>query len=598
MYPVSDDYKTAILENSRAHRITGIVDGVVFDGADVIRKSFVVKNQFTPCTAVELGGVYIGELDLTFSEAFASLLDIRGEWRGVQITPSIGVEIDVDTFEDVPVGVYTVEDATWVDEGLKIVAYDNMKKLDVELIFDQTEGYLYDFLNYTCITCGITLGMTKAEVEALPNGTELLGIYPGSSMLTFRDMLARLATIAGCFATMDRSGALVLRRLPDTTVITDTISDKFRYSTSFSDYSTYYSAVKVQDMEDGVDVIYQNQNVGGLVLDVNDNPFIQYGVDAVVNQMRQRIADAIASFYAVPFSVSILPNPAYDLGDVIQFTGGIGQNSIGCVMSYVYRVDSAELTGYGENPAASGAMSAEEKSLVTMAANQKSNAFAYYTYTNMQEITLTTRPQQIARIKFAVNELTTVEIWQSVQMIQDLLGTTQAVKLEYYYDGDKISREPTETYSEDGPHLMVDPWYLKNVTSGHSHTWAVYASVDSGTATIDVGDVNVLLKGQKMVAEGDFPGEIECIDEYTALAMISRFIAATDLTEVVTLTTLTPTEIRILDGYDPETPEPTIAGSTEAVNIVLTARQFVRITEQEDYNRVTEEGDYYRATEA
>lgn len=596
MYPVSNDYKAAILENARAHRLTGIVDGVAFDGADVIRKSFVVKNQFTPCTAVELGGVYIGELDLTFSEAFASLLNIRGEWRGVQISPSIGVEIDVDTFEDVPVGVYTVEDATWVDEGIKIVAYDNMKKLDAELIFDQTEGFLYDFLNYTCITCGVSLGMTKAQVEALPNGTELLGIYPGSSMLTFRDMVSRLATIAGCFATMDRSGALVLRTLPDTSTITDTISHKMRYSTSFSDYSTYYSAIKVQSMKDGIDVIYQNHNVGGLTLDVTDNPFIQYGVDAVVDQMRQKIVDSIEGFDAVPFSASILPNPAYDLGDVIQFTGGIGQSSVGCVMSYVYRVDSAELTGYGENPAASGAMSAEEKSLVTMAANQKSNEFTYYTYTNVAPITLTTTTQQIARIKFAVNEPTTVEMWQSLQMIQNLIGDTQKVTLEYYYDGNKVSREPKETYSEDGDHFMADPWYIKDVPNGQSHTWAVFAKVDSGTATVDVGDINVLIKGQKMVAEGDFPGEIECIDEYTALEMVNRFTV--DLSESVILSTLAPTFIGILDFYNPETLSRGIASSMEAVNILLTAREFVRITEQEDYNRITEQGDYYRSTEA
>ena len=70
MYNVSQDYMTAIAKNARAHKLVGTVNGASFDGDDIIRGSFQIKNQFCPATEIALGGVYVGELNLTFSEAF------------------------------------------------------------------------------------------------------------------------------------------------------------------------------------------------------------------------------------------------------------------------------------------------------------------------------------------------------------------------------------------------------------------------------------------------------------------------------------------------------------------------------------------------
>ena len=103
MYSVSNAYLTAIGKNARAVKLTGTVNGTSFDGGDVIRNSFSVKNQFCPATEIALGGVYIGELNLTFTEAFASSMNIRGSWKGKVITASIGVELADASFEYVPI---------------------------------------------------------------------------------------------------------------------------------------------------------------------------------------------------------------------------------------------------------------------------------------------------------------------------------------------------------------------------------------------------------------------------------------------------------------------------------------------------------------
>ena len=516
MYPTSNDYKIAIGKNARAHKLTGTVAGHSFDGGDVIGKSFAVKNQLCPATNIQLGGVYVGEMDLVFDKAFAESLGIRGTWHGQTITASIGVELEDSTFESIPVpgGVYTIESATWTDKGLSVVAYDNMSKLDAPLPMEQAEGTAYDFLTFIGTRCGVTIGNTPQEIAALPNGDQIISLYAASPVETFRDMLSQLATLCCCFATIDRSGALVLVPFPDTATVTDSIPSKLRYSTTFSDYTSFYTALEVADDVDGIVYEYFNDNVGGLALDIGSNAFLQYGVANVKASRSQAIIDALEPFRAVPFKVSIMPNPAYDLGDVIEFPGGYGSGAVGMIMSFVLKVDSMTLEGYGENPAASGVTSTMQKEITNNARNSKEQGMTYYPYINTRSITLTSTPQRLYKIVFATADQTNVELWHEIKW--NISDGPAEITYEYYLDGVKFDHEPVDTW-EDGVHSMPHPWYLLDVEGGLLHQWEVRASVSGGSASVNIGDLHALLKGQKLVGSIKFDGTIECADEYEAL---------------------------------------------------------------------------------
>ena len=516
MYPTSNDYKIAIGKNARAHKLTGTVAGHSFDGGDVIGKSFAVKNQLCPATNIQLGGVYVGEMDLVFDKTFAESLGIRGTWHGQTITASIGVELEDSTFESIPVpgGVYTIESATWTDKGLSVVAYDNMSKLDAPLPMEQAEGTAYDFLTFIGTRCGVTIGNTPQEITALPNGDQIISLYAASPVETFRDMLSQLATLCCCFATIDRSGALVLVPFPDTATVTDSIPSKLRYSTTFSDYTSFYTALEVADDVDGIVYEYFNDNVGGLALDIGSNAFLQYGVANVKASRSQAIIDALEPFRAVPFKVSIMPNPAYDLGDVIEFPGGYGSGAVGMIMSFVLKVDSMTLEGYGENPAASGVTSTMQKEITNNARNSKEQGMTYYPYINTRSITLTSTPQRLYKIVFATADQTNVELWHEIKW--NISDGPAEITYEYYLDGVKFDHEPVDTW-EDGVHSMPHPWYLLDVEGGLLHQWEVRASVSGGSASVNIGDLHALLKGQKLVGSIKFDGTIECADEYEAL---------------------------------------------------------------------------------
>ena len=518
MYPVTNDYKAAIAKNARAHRIAGSVDGHYFDGSDVIRDSFVYKNQLCPATAIQLGGVYIGECDLVFSKAFADSLNIRGSWKGKALTIAQSVEAVVDdelTFISIPIGVFTIENAVWNDRGLSVTAYDNMAKFDKPLLFDQSGGTLYSFLSYICRECGVTLGMTEAQVQALPNGTRNIGIYPGSSMSTFRDCISQLAVVACSYATIDRSGQLVLRRLPDFDALTDTVSEKMRYSTSFSDYTSYYTDLAVTNMDDSTTTIYSNTNIGGLTLDIGENPFLQYGVSETVKEMRQAIIDALTGFRAVPFKVSCLPNPAYDLGDRIKFTGGIGQNSQGVVMSLIMKSTVTTIEGYGENPAAADVQSSIQKQVAANAKNQKGESLSYYSYVNTSAVILGTTPKRLYKIAFATADMTDVDLWHEVKWNITRSGDVPVDITYYYYlDGVLFDYEPIDKFGFDGYDTEAHPFYLQGVTGGQIHYWEVKAKLNSGSAVANIGDIHAELRGQRLVGETRFDGFIEVADTY------------------------------------------------------------------------------------
>ncbi len=592
MYSVSADYLTAIAKNARAHKLTGTVNGTSFNGDDVIKGSFQIRNQLCPATEIALGGVYIGELNLTFTEAFASSMNIRGSWKGKVITASIGVELADSSFEYIPIngGSYIIESAQWTDAGIQIVAYDHMSLFDKSLPATTIgSGTLYDLLSLACTACGVTLGLSQAECSALPNGTETFYAYPENAMATYRDLISELAEACCCFATINRSGELILKTLPAYNSVTLTIPHSLRYSTSFSDFTSYYSMIEVTSPSDGTVEAYTNQNIGGLSLDIA-NPYLETGLAVTYTRMRQAIVDELQTFRSVPFSAALLPNPALDLGDLIEFTGGIGQGSLGCIMSLVHKLDSTTIEGYGENPTAAGVTSDLSKQ-ITVQNNSTKNEVVCHTFVNSHTFTLgDSSPTTIIEINFSTVSPRTVKMLHEIMLdvtITDASGIASCTA--YYYVNDVLEAyEPIDSWNHDGYHLLHLLYFLENLLAGSSYEWRVVLEMNGGTATISQSGIHALLEGQGLVASASWNGTLECEDTYTPLVLGHDLTNVTDT--VTALGTQTPQFITVNDivgtiilGHD-------IGTITDFVDIDLTAITTNLIAEDGD-NLITEDSN-------
>lgn len=519
MYQVSEQYLIAIGENARAHKLIGTVNGVSFRGSDVIRNSFSIRNQICDATKISLGGVYIGELDLTFSSAFALRMNIRGSWKGKQITASIGVELADGSFEYIPVngGTYTIESAQWVDEGLKIVAYDNMAKFDDTLRISLGNGRAYDYLAYACQRCGVELGMTEDDFLKVTNGAYLVYPYPNNAMETYRDLISSIATMCACYATIDRDSKLVLRSLPSYNESVLVIPASLRYSTSFSDYSSYYTSLEVTNPSDGTISHYSNGNIGGLTLDIGDNPFLEVGVPDTYNSMRRAIINKLQDFRATPFSVSLLPDPALDLGDQIVFAGGIGQDSLGCIMSITHRLDCTIIEGYGESPATSGITSDINKKVSAQARSNKDEVITHI-FTNVQPFELGEEEQvDVIEIAFATVSPQAVKMLHEIKMNVTITSPAGVAtcKAYYYINGVLEDYQPITSWDNDGYHLLHLIYATEELVSGLAYKWKVRLVMSGGTATIDRNSIIAILEGQGLAADDTWDGTITVSDFFS-----------------------------------------------------------------------------------
>lgn len=593
MYNVSQAFITAANEPIQKHVLRGTVGGVPFAQADVLSKTFKITNQLCENSKVTLGGVYTSKLELTFSTSFASAAVTRGSWQGVVITPEIGLVLADDSVEYVPAPAkdYIVNEAKWTENGLAIIAYDNMSKFDKTLNLSESTGTVYEFLTYSCTQCGVVLGMTSEECEALTNGSYIFGLYPDDSVKTYRDMIAWLAQACACYSLIGRDGKLYFKELPAPSEV-DTINTLRRFTgASFSDFETYYTGISVVNIEDNTTSYYNIEPDNGLTMNLGSNPFLQYGLDSVKTEVRTAILNTLSAFRATPFSAAMLTNPAYDLGDCLKFTGGIANNNYCVIMQYVLDLDKISVLGFGENPALMSAQSKTDKDISGLRGQNKENKITYYTYSNVGAIAIDdTQPKQVCNIRFTTVETTTVTLWQEYKLDVTLDDPATPAKITAHYYVDELEEvyTPVQSYGESGEHILGLQYYLKDIEGGTAHTFTVNFEVDGGTVDIDAGDIHVCLNGQGLVGADAFDGVIEAGDT------IPRFVAAG-------ITTGTFTDAVVLQMFNNSNYQaadnitlfslgvPVRATITDSINVYMETNRMLRITE-DGVLRITEDG--------
>lgn len=593
MYPVSLEYINKLKSKDvKIRRIRGYVDSYEFTENDLLTNSFGYTDICVNSADIKLGGVYVGKLSLTFLQSFLSRVP-RGTWKDRIITCSVGLFLGYDAnnqerWEDVTLKPFTVYEANYSALGVDVTCYDAMSKFDATIQMSMTSGNLYGMTSLACLNCGVQLGMTAEEMAALPNGDQILGLYPDNDIETWRDLISWIAVTIGGFATINREGKLVFRTWKDTADIEIGINDRFKGGT-WSDFSTNYSAITVNDKINGTQDYYAVIPDTGMTMDIGDNPLIQYGLPETKEQQARNILNAIQNLKYVPFSSTSLIDPALDLGDVILYSDGIADDALCCVM----RIDfsfrkGATVKGYGKNPAISGARSKQDKAIAQQAKNQKNQSIIYYPYINSEEIEIGTTERRLYRIAFATAEPTTVEMAHEMKLLSDFTASTQGIHLYYYYDGDLLTYEPEETYDEEGYHILKGDYWIQGVEAGETHYWEVKAKVDSGTATIAINDLRALLKGQGMVASVGFDGNLELADEYEPWDIGMDVVSLTD--SVVVTRQAAGVAFALSDVFTAWSIGQNVVPLSDTMDLKGDAPIYNRITQDGD-SRVTQDGD-------
>ncbi len=104
-----------------------------------------------------------------------------------------------------------------------------------------TAGNAYDFMVLCSAACNVALAQDRETIETMPNGNVNLSIYTDNDIETYRDVLFYVGQVLGGFFVINRAGELELRKYGNTPVLT--VERKHRFTSSFSDFITRYTAV-------------------------------------------------------------------------------------------------------------------------------------------------------------------------------------------------------------------------------------------------------------------------------------------------------------------------------------------------------------------
>lgn len=401
MYGVSDTYKTAMHQAVQKFRLTGTVGTTDFTDENILAGSFSITNQCCGNNEVQIGQVYVGELDATF----LNLPLTRYSLKGMKITPSFGLMLADGSYEDLPLGVFNISEASWTMSGLVVKAYDNMSLLDKKCNTRQTTGTAYEMALLATEACGLTLGTTEAEFRTFANGTETFSLHAESDIETWRDFISWVAQTVGCNAMAGRDGSIIFRSYGQTVV--DTLDEEHRFEgASFSDFETKYTGLSCVNLADQTTKYYHVENDDALVYNLGTNPLMQYGVDETKDALRTNVLTALQQIDYVPFKVALIGNPAYDLMDVFSFSGGIADaKKLFCMTKYNFKYNGGyEMEGVGENPVLASAKSKTDKNISGLLAQVEQGKLGITTFTNASAYAIATDDVKVISIQFATSE--------------------------------------------------------------------------------------------------------------------------------------------------------------------------------------------------
>jgi hypothetical protein len=584
MYSVSDAYKSAIQENTRSFTWSGTITTISgkeypFTNEDIVKGSGYVSRQCSGSSEIELGSVYAAELGISlFSE-----ID-RFSLENAEIKLFFHLNLADGTVEDVPMGIFFVAEANRQLKTLELKAYDAMLNFDEEYNEAQSSGYPYDLLSVMCKACGVELAHTQAEIEALPNGTELLGVYPENDIETWRDFLHYLSQALGCFAQISREGKLMLVQYKAEPVVT--IKNTHRYSSSFSDFVTRYTAISSTNVRTGTAEYYALEPDDGLTMNLETNYLLQFGLDETRKRILTLILNTIAIIGYVPFDSETIGDPSLDPGDILTFTGGqADETQMAAITSITVKINGkCTLKCVGKNPRLSEAKSKNDKDISGLISSVEATKMATYSYVNAMEYSLDEEKVQIVNIEFATQEETDCEFKAAILLNvaakdetkeitstgsgtahlpeiddeetgkvivpeQDLDTTVSVpaswsengqavITITYVKDGAEIEEfHPQETW-HSGMHILNLFYPLLDMAEKTLHTFEVWISIRLGSATIAAQNILAAITGQGLGAQDRWDGRITASDEFALLLLSGMQHLA--LSEEVEASLLTP----------------------------------------------------------
>lgn len=558
MYPVSEAFMQAIDDNTRKYYWTGTIvttNSVSYDfsNEDILKGSAYITRSCCGSSEIELGSVYASELGITL------LKDIdRYTLENAKITLYFHLILAEGTEESIPMGIFEVTEANRTGKCLELKAYDYMLRFDKTLNIESSSGTPYNFLHTICSSCNVELAQTQAEIDALPNGGETLGIYSDNDIETFRDLLYYVAQVLGCFCQINREGKLELCQFG--TEPAAEIQMRHRYDSSYSDFVTRYTAISSTNKITEESEYYALDPDDALTMNLGVNPLLQFGLKTTRARLLTNILNAIVVVDYVPFDSNTIGNPALDPGDILIFSGGQADSSkISCITSITYKINGKHsLRCVGKNPRLAEAKSKNDKNISGLINQVKTNKTVVYDFVNVSPYEIGSSPVDVMNITFVSKEETSAMFLAEVLLYitadnvkRNISGTATytekteeetekevskdvaysftekthpLLKVIYKMNGEELENFYPTQVCHEGKQVLTLFFPISSVIANSENTFSMYLQMTGGNATIAETQLRATISGQGLVAGiGDWNGRISVTETFDQLSIAGDF---------------------------------------------------------------------------
>ena len=483
MYPVSNNYKTAIASRVVTSNWYGTItttSGTVisFDRTVLDQNQSKLTRQYANGDTLEIGTAYSSQLSIGLRGDYTKYI-----FYGAEIALYFRLQLTSSTYEDVPCGTFTVADAEFKYNSVKLTAYDYMQKFSGK-VSGLSDAEPYAGLLAICTACGVTLGNTQGEIEAMTNGTVELAFSELEESETYRNVVGYVAAILCANAVIGRDNKLYIKKYSNTAVRTLGVSD--RYNSSYIDYIGRYNRIALTDA-DGNEETYTATGTYTetlLTLNIGTNPLLNANEDS--DDMAQAIVDDIVIIVYAPCTITTTQDPSLDIGDTLTISGG----NITTPVNIIITKQDIKLYGQTQIVSAGGNYElTEQRTKTEYAIQQVPQKISQTEQKLQQEIRQITydyvEPQTkstasipdgqstiVMATYFDLDESTKARFCSTVNfhITPTTTGGTATLTVLYGVDGDQQTALQ-QTYTE-GDHILTLDFLTGNLSAG-SHVFGV-----------------------------------------------------------------------------------------------------------------------------
>ena len=328
MINTSSLYKDLVRQSGRLFKAKIIVtfpDGTKTEltDSDIMQDSLVLTHSTTDEGSFSIGGAVIGQCEFEIDNTAGKYNNMSFEDAEVDIRIGLVIEQKYDgTYktEWLRKGIYTIEDVTVDEKYIKILAYDNIAKLDVPfreagIKFPVTLLSLYHKI---CTYCSVPYSGTFPNSGITINSDSEI-----DENASCRDVISYIAQLACSFVTAGTDGTIRIGWYADTDY---RIEEQQKLNGTVN-----VSGVQLTTVDDNV---YMTGTKDYCIV-IEENPLALNNTALTSPIWTSRLI----GMQLTPFSSDILSDPSLEVGDIVTLSDLQGNEYRTPVTSIVYRLD-------------------------------------------------------------------------------------------------------------------------------------------------------------------------------------------------------------------------------------------------------------------